>query len=338
MRLHERNAEKGDLFTFGKEVISESEDDVPNENGKVIDLILPIIVLIITSVIALIYVGGFFESGDFVAAFADTDATIGLPLGGIIALVITVAYLLIRGLVSFKDAMSCIPKGFIAMVPAILILTMATALKNITGMLGSDAFVEGALANAGALHNFLPAIIFLVACGISFATGTSWGTFGILIPIVLSVFPAGSELMIIGMSACLAGSVCGDHCSPISDTTIMSSAGAQCEHVNHVSTQIPYAVTVAAVSFVTYVVTGFVQNWMITLPLGIVVMIITLMVIKMLQKPVREEVDFGDEFDLNPVDEFESDEDLIESEEPVEEVSENVIEETVSEEQAEINQ
>jgi len=299
MRLHERNAEKGDLFTFGKEVISESEDDVPNENGKVIDLILPIIVLIITSVIALIYVGGFFESGDFVAAFADTDATIGLPLGGIIALVITVAYLLIRGLVSFKDAMSCIPKGFIAMVPAILILTMATALKNITGMLGSDAFVEGALANAGALHNFLPAIIFLVACGISFATGTSWGTFGILIPIVTSVFETElvnvadtgviPTMVIVCISACLAGAVCGDHCSPISDTTIMASTGAQCDHVNHVSTQLPYAMLVAGVCAVGYLLSGFVQRFvtdytmsvLIILGTSLALMILVLFVMKM---------------------------------------------------------
>jgi len=171
------------------------------------------------------------------------------------------------------------------MVPAILILTMATALKNMTGLLESDAFVKGALANAQTLQNFLPAIIFLVACAIAFATGTSWGTFGILIPIVLGVFPAGSELAIIGMSACLAGAVCGDHCSPISDTTIMSSAGAQCEHVNHVSTQLPYAITVAAVSFVAYIITGFVQNWLITLPIAIALMIGTLVVIKLISKP-----------------------------------------------------
>ena len=205
-------------------------------------------------------------------------------MGGIVTLVLTVIYLICRRLISFKEAMACIPKGFFAMVPAILILTMATALKNMTGLLGSDVFVKNALSGAGALHSFLPAIIFLVACGIAFATGTSWGTFGILIPIVLSVFPAGSELMIIGMSACLAGAVCGDHCSPISDTTIMSSAGAQCEHVNHVSTQLPYAITVAAVSFVAYLITGFVQNWLIALPIAIVLMIATLFVIKAITK------------------------------------------------------
>ncbi len=282
MKKHELNAQNGDLFTFGGEVSNEEEAQIEvNTKGKVIDLVFPIIVLIVASVWALIYIGGFFDGESFVDSFGNTDATVGLPLGGIIALVITVVYLLCRGLVSFKDAMACIPKGFIAMVPAILILTMATSLKNITGLLGSDTFVETALAGAGTLYNFLPAIIFLVACGIAFATGTSWGTFGILIPIVLGVFEPGSELMVIGMSACLAGAVCGDHCSPISDTTIMSSAGAQCEHVNHVSTQLPYAITVAAVSFVCYLITGFVQNWLIALPIAIVLMLGTLLVIKM---------------------------------------------------------
>ncbi len=282
MKKHELNAQNGDLFTFGGEVSNEEEAQIEvNTKGKVIDLVFPIIVLIVASVWALIYIGGFFDGESFVDSFGNTDATVGLPLGGIIALVITVVYLLCRGLVSFKDAMACIPKGFIAMVPAILILTMATSLKNITGLLGSDTFVETALAGAGTLYNFLPAIIFLVACGIAFATGTSWGTFGILIPIVLGVFEPGSELMVIGMSACLAGAVCGDHCSPISDTTIMSSAGAQCEHVNHVSTQLPYAITVAAVSFVCYLITGFVQNWLIALPIAIALMLGTLLVIKM---------------------------------------------------------
>jgi len=289
MKKHEANALNGDLFTFGGEVAGGEEVEAGNEKGKVIDLILPIVLLIVVSVLALIYVGGFFGvdiwggtdcKGDFVGSFGNTDATVGLPLGGVLVLVVTVIYLICRRLVSFKEAMACVPKGFIAMVPAILILTMATALKNMTGLLESDTFVQNALANAGALHNFLPAIIFLVACGISFATGTSWGTFGILIPIVLSVFPAGSELMIIGMSACLAGSVCGDHCSPISDTTIMSSAGAQCEHVNHVSTQLPYALTVAAISFVCYIVAGFVKSWFIVLPIGIVLTVATLFVIK----------------------------------------------------------
>ena len=284
MRIHEQNAERGDLFTSGGPVITETESIHGSERGRVVDLVLPIAVLIVSSVLSLLYVGGFYTAGDtfgdFVGAFGNTDATVGLPLGGIVALLITVVYMLCRRLISFRDAMDCIPKGLTAMVPAILILTMATALKNMTGLLGSDMFVSTALADAGALHNFLPAIIFVVACAISFSTGTSWGTFGILIPIVLDVFPAGSELAVIGMSACLAGSVCGDHCSPISDTTIMSSAGAQCEHVNHVSTQLPYALTVAAVSFAAYLLTGFVQNWLITLPIAIAMMLATLFVLR----------------------------------------------------------
>lgn len=286
MKLHEKNAADGDLFTFGSEVITKSDaKEVENSRGRVIDLLLPVAVLIAVSIFALIYVGDFFTEGadtyhDFIGAFGNTDATVGLPLGGIVVLVLTVIYMVARRLLSFKEAMDCVPKGFIAMVPAILILTMATTLKTMTGLLGSDTFVADALANAGSLHNFLPAIIFIVACCIAFATGTSWGTFGILIPIVLSVFPSGSDLMVIGMSACLAGAVCGDHCSPISDTTIMSSAGAQCEHVNHVSTQLPYAITVAAVSFVGYLITGFVQNWLITLPISIVIMLAVLFVIK----------------------------------------------------------
>jgi len=284
MKKHEDNAANGDLFTFGSAVVTEKAE-AGSSRGRVLDLILPIVALIVLSVFALIYVGEFFTAGsdlqgDFIGAFGNTDATVGLPLGGIAALILTMIYLICRRVVSFKDAMSCIPKGFIAMVPAILILTLATSLKNMTGLLESDAFVEGALANAKALHNFLPAIIFVVACGIAFATGTSWGTFGILIPIVLDVFPAGSELAVIGMSACLAGAVCGDHCSPISDTTIMSSAGAQCEHVNHVSTQLPYAITVAVVSFVSYMITGFVQNWFISLPIAIVIMLATLFVMR----------------------------------------------------------
>ena len=284
MKKHEENAANGDLFTYGKAVITEEAEE-GNSKGRVLDLILPIVVLIVLSILALVYNGGFFTAdsdylNDFAGAFSNTDSTVALPWGGLVALVLTMVYLICRKLISFKDAMACIPKGFIAMVPAILILTMATGLKNMTALLDSDGFVKAALANAETLHNFLPAIIFLVACGISFATGTSWGTFGILIPIVLNVFPAGSELMIIGMSACLAGSVCGDHCSPISDTTIMSSAGAQCEHVNHVSTQLPYAVTVAAVSFVSYIITGFVQNWFIALPIGIGLMLATLFIMR----------------------------------------------------------
>ena len=286
MKKFEQAAQDGDLGALTG--MAANEDEPANSGGKVIDLVLPILALIVVSVLSLIYVGEFFTAGsdvyhDFIGSFGNTDATVGLPWGGLVVLVLTVVYMICRGRVTFKEAMDCIPKGFVAMVPAILILTMATSLKNMTGLLESDAFVKGALENASALHNFLPAIIFLVACGISFATGTSWGTFGILIPIVLQVFPAGSELMIIGMPACLAGSVCGDHCSPISDTTIMSSAGAQCEHVNHVSTQLPYAMTVAAISFVCYLLAGFVQNWLIVLPVGILLTLAVLLVIRKLE-------------------------------------------------------
>ena len=263
MKLHETNALKGDLFTSGEIKANDEAESVEKGKGKVIDLVLPIIILIAISVFSLVYVGRcmgeewvfaasqYDGSLGFIDAFANTDATVGLPWGGLIALVVTIIYLIARRVISFKDAMECIPKGFTAMVPALLILTMATTLKNMTNLLDASGFVENAMANAGALHNFLPAIIFLVACFIAFSTGTSWGTFGILIPIVLAVFPVGSTLGTIGMSACLAGAVCGDHCSPISDTTIMSSAGARCDHLNHVSTQIPYAVSVAAISFVT---------------------------------------------------------------------------------------
>ena len=293
MKQHAADALAGNLHMLQNHHVLDAGDSSTKKNvgsnAKLIDLLLPIFTLIVLSVFALIYVGGFFEVGgdyfhDFVGAFGNTDSTVALPMGSLAALILIMAYLLARKLISFTSAMNSIGKGFTSMVPAILILTMATSLKNMTGMLESDFFVQNALANAGALTNFLPAIFFLVACGIAFATGTSWGTFGILIPIVLSVFSSGSELMIIGMSACLAGAVCGDHCSPISDTTIMSSAGAQCDHVEHVSTQLPYALTVAAISFVTYLFTAFVQNWMIALPFGIVLTVGTLFFIKKVQK------------------------------------------------------
>lgn len=279
MKIHERNAiEKGDLYTTKERVAP--EDDAIISKGKVIDLVLPIILLIAFCVFSLVYVGGMFDGLSFVDAFSNTDATIGLPWGAIIALVVTIIYLMARRLVTFKEAMDCIPKGFIAMVPAILILTFATSLKNMTNLLGSDLFVKSIMDGAAGLENFLPAIIFIIACFIAFATGTSWGTFGILIPIVNTVFDAGTTMQVIGMSACLAGAVCGDHCSPISDTTIMSSAGAQCYHLNHVSTQLPYAITVAAVSFVGYLIAPFIQNWLIVLPIMIVVMVAVLFAIK----------------------------------------------------------
>ncbi len=279
MRIHEINAKKnGDLYTCGDK--AEVEEVEPCKNGKVIDLVLPIVILIAICVFALVYVGGIFDGSNFIDAFSNTDATVGLPWGSIIALVFTIAYLCIRKLVTVKEAMECIPKGFIAMVPAILILTFATSLKNMTGVLGAKPFVADVMGSAAeGLDKFLPAIIFLVACVISFATGTSWGTFGILIPIVIAIFPAGA-LQTIAMSACLAGSVCGDHCSPISDTTIMSSAGGQCNHINHVSTQLPYALSVAGISFVMYVVSGFVQSAAIVLPIGVVLTLAFLFVMK----------------------------------------------------------
>ncbi len=291
MKLHELNAmTKGDLFTSGKDDVASAEDVKANPKGKVIDLILPVLVLVVISVIGLIYIGGYFgvdmwggteSAGSFIAAFGNTDATVGLPWGAIVALIATIIYLIARRVVTFKEAMECIPKGFIAMVPAILILTFATALKNMTGLLGAAEFVEALMKSAApGLANFLPAIIFLVACVLAFSTGTSWGTFGILIPIVLVMFDPTSPLLIIGVSACLAGAVCGDHCSPISDTTIMSSAGSQSNHINHVSTQLPYAITVALISFVTYLLAAFTQNAYILLAIGAVLTVATLFVIK----------------------------------------------------------
>ncbi|WP_316607671.1 Na+/H+ antiporter NhaC family protein [uncultured Ruminococcus sp.] len=290
MAIHEFNAMyKDDLYTTGDRVDTELENEGVNENGKVIDLILPVLVLIGVSVFALVYNGGILEGASFIDAFGNTDATVGLPWAGAIALVFTIVYLMLRKIVNFKEAMEQVPKGFFAMVPPILILTFATALKNMTTMMGAKYFVADMMSGAAAsLQNFLPAIIFLVACLLAFATGTSWGTFGILIPIVLSIFTDNPTLQIIGISACLAGAVCGDHCSPISDTTIMSSAGAQCNHINHVSTQLPYAITVAAVSFVSFIIAGFVQSWYICLPVGIALMIGTLLVIKFTTKNRRE--------------------------------------------------
>ncbi len=286
MKLHEYNAiHNNDLYTTGEKAEA-TVKEAENPKGRVIDLVLPVVLLVVVSVLGLIYVGGFFAGSDFITAFGDTDATVGLPWGALIALVVTIAYLIARRIITFKEAMECIPKGFIAMVPAIMILTFATALKNITvDPLGAKVFVATLMDSAAAgLANFLPAIIFVVACILAFSTGTSWGTFGILIPIVSSIFETGSTLMIIGMSACLAGAVCGDHCSPISDTTIMSSAGAQSNHLNHVSTQLPYAITVAAISFVMYVLTAFIQNVYVLLPIGIALTIATLFVMKAVTK------------------------------------------------------
>lgn len=292
MARHERNAIlNGDLFSSDEKVSSSIAEEDYNKNGRIIDLILPILILIVISVIALIYNGGFFGedaefASNFIAAFSNTDATVGLPWGAIIALILAIAYLIGRKLVTFKDAMECVPKGFIAMVPAITILTLAVSLKNISNdVLCSADFVKGIMESSnGSLEKLLPAVIFIVACLLAFATGTSWGTFSILIPIVCNIFTADNPLLFIGMSACLAGAVCGDHCSPISDTTIMSSAGARCAHVNHISTQLPYALSVAGISFVCFIIAGFVQNAIICLAIGAIMTIAFLAVTKLINK------------------------------------------------------
>ena len=285
MRTHEINALNGDLYTTSARPYENATDDeTPNPRGKVIDLVIPIVVLVICCVISMIYTGGFFSGTDFVTAFSQSDASTGLAMGSAFGLVFAIIFYMIRRVVNFRDCMGCIPEGFKAMVPAIMILTFAWTLKAMTDSLGAAVFVEEAMRSvAGGIEVILPAIIFLVGCGLAFATGTSWGTFGILIPIVVAVFEKSSpEMMIISMSACMAGAVCGDHRSPISDTTIMASAGAQCDHVTHVSTQLPYAILAAAVSFVTYIVAGFVKTAWIALPVGIVLMLIVLFVIKMM--------------------------------------------------------
>ena len=284
MRTHEINALNGDLYTTAARPYENATDDeTPNPRGRVIDLVIPILVLVICCIISMIYTGGFFSGTDFVTAFSQSDASTGLAMGSAFGLVFAIIFYMIRRVINFRDCMSCIPDGFKAMVPAIMILTFAWTLKAMTDGLGAAVFVEEAMRSvAGGIEVILPAIIFLVGCGLAFATGTSWGTFGILIPIVVAVFEKSSpEMMIISMTACMAGAVCGDHCSPISDTTIMASAGAQCDHVTHVSTQLPYAIVAAAVSFVTYIVAGFVKTAWIALPVGIVLMLIVLFIIKM---------------------------------------------------------
>ncbi len=291
MKVHEKNAiEKGDLYTTPDRPYANAKEEVLEGKGKVLDLVLPIIVLIISCIIGMIYSGGFFDAEgeayhNFVTAFSGSDASVGLVFGSAIGLVFSLIFLLCRRVINFKDAMDCVPEGFKAMVPAILILTFAWTLKAMTDSLGAKEYVaELVKQSAGSFMSFLPAIVFLIAVGLSFATGTSWGTFGILIPIVVEVFGGnGGEIMIIAISACMAGAVCGDHCSPISDTTIMASAGAQSNHINHVSTQLPYAMLVAGVSFVMYIITGFVRS-VIMLPIGIAVMVGVLFLIKYLTK------------------------------------------------------
>lgn len=286
MKAHEKNAIEGDLFTTGDRPFENAAENAIYNKGKVIDLVFPILSLIVCCVIGMIYSGGFFSGTGFVEAFSGSDASVGLMLGSFFAMVITIVFYAVRKVLRFSDSMACIPEGFKAMVPAILILTFAWTLKAMTDSLGAAPFVASVMNSAaGGLMNLLPAIIFLVGCFLAFATGTSWGTFGILIPIVVAVFQGTNEtMMIISISACMAGAVCGDHCSPISDTTIMASAGAQCNHVNHVSTQLPYAMTVAAVSCITYVIAGILQNAVICLVIGIALQIGVLLAIKAITK------------------------------------------------------
>lgn len=291
MAKHEKNAEKGDLFSMGERVkYRQEEDDSVEKKGKVKDLLIPIVSLVICCVIGMLYTGKFFKGVGFVEAFSNSDASVGLALGSFFGLVITILLYVCRRVLPFKQCMDCLVEGFRAMVPAILILTMAWTLKAMTDSLGAKEFVaESMQAAAGDFMNFLPAIIFLVACFLAFATGTSWGTFGILIPIVVAAFQnTDYQLMIVSISACMAGAVCGDHCSPISDTTIMASAGAECDHVNHVSTQLPYAILVAVVSFFAYILVGLLSfikiTWitLLVLPISIVMMVLVVVLIKVI--------------------------------------------------------
>ena len=282
MKFHEKNALKGDLYTTpGRPYDTEKQPEV-SVRGTVLDLLIPIISLIICCMVGMLYTGGFFSGEDFVTAFSQSDASLGLTMGSFFGLLITIGLYQVRRVLKFSECMACIPEGFKSMVPAIMILSFAWTLKAMTDSLGADVYVATVVASsARSLLNFLPAIIFVVGCFLAFATGTSWGTFGILIPIVVAVFEnSNPDLMIISISACMAGAVCGDHCSPISDTTIMASAGAQCEHVNHVTTQLPYAVTAAVVSFVSYIIAGFVQSAWIALPIAIALMVATMFVIR----------------------------------------------------------
>ncbi len=281
MKKHEENAKNGDLFSTGVQNAVEALPE--NPRGRVCDLVIPVVFLVIACVIGMIYSGGFFSGTNFIDAFSNSDASVGLMYGSFFAVIFAIIFFMCRRVLSFKACMESIPEGFKAMVPAIMILVCAWTLKAMTDSIGANIFIADFIqTSAMGLQNFLPAIIFLIAVGLSFATGTSWGTFGILIPIVLSVFNQGGEIAVIAISACMAGAVCGDHCSPISDTTIMASAGSQCNHINHVSTQLPYALTVAGVSFVCYIIAGFIQNWMIALPISLAIMVGTLFVIKLI--------------------------------------------------------
>lgn len=276
MKKHEDNAIAGDLFTTAARPYGEVDDEMQTPNGAVVDLVLPVIVLIASCVYGMVYTGGIFEGANFVDAFSNCDASVGLVIGSFITLIFTFVFYMWRGVITFNDFMGCIPEGFKAMVAPILILTMAWTLSGMTGLLGAKYFIADVVANsASSLHMLLPTVIFIVAVFLAFSTGTSWGTFAILIPIVCGVFPSG-QMLVISIASCLSGAVCGDHCSPISDTTIMASAGAHCDHVNHVSTQLPYAMTVAAVCVPGYLVAGFTQNVFVSLAVSVVLMLIVL--------------------------------------------------------------
>ena len=285
-KIEDYISRKGEFSEKIKVMKEETVKDKSRKNGKVIDLVFPIVVLIIACVTGMLYSGEFFSGAGIIEAFSNSDASVGLMLGSACTFIITIIYFLIRNVLKFQDIMSCLPEGFKAMVPAILVLVFAWTLKAMTDSLGAKEFVEGLVYDSAAgFKVMLPAIIFLIGCFLSFSTGTSWGTFGILIPITISVFPITTPIGVVCVSACMAGAVCGDHCSPISDTTIMASAGADCDHINHVNTQLPYAITVAAVSFVSYIIAGLVPNWFIVLPIAIVLMVCTLFAIKKITAP-----------------------------------------------------
>ena len=291
MLKFERNAIKtGDLFSGSNPYAGLMEDDPDDTKGAVADLVLPIVVLIVACVTGMLYSGSFFDAAsenylNIPGAFSSSDASIGLMLGSSFGLLFALIFYWVRKAMTFKQMMECIPEGFKAMVPAIMILTFAWSLKAMTDSLGATPFVEYFVNTyARSVQFFLPAIVFAIGCLLAFATGTSWGTFGILIPITMAIFPLDNPLGIICISASMAGAVCGDHCSPISDTTIMASAGAQCDHVNHVSTQLPYAIVCAAIAFVSYVVAGLLVHFgapgILALPFGLVLLLGFLVVMK----------------------------------------------------------
>ncbi|SFG81923.1 transporter, NhaC family (TC 2.A.35) [Lachnospiraceae bacterium C7] len=280
MRLHEDNAINGDLYTTSDRPYDGQDKLIINHKGKVIDLLFPVIVLIIACIFSMVYTGGFFEGVDFITAFSNSDSSVGLVMGGFIALIITFIFYMYRDVISFEEFMSCVPEGFKSMVSPIIILTLAWTLSGTTNILGAKIYVASLIeSSAGMLTSFLPAVIFVVAFGLSFATGTSWGTFSILIPIVVGVFPSG-EMMIISIAACLSGAVCGDHCSPISDTTIMASAGGQCSHLNHVETQLPYVLTVGTISVLSYILAGIIRNTVINLVIAVGILLVALFVVE----------------------------------------------------------